>query len=34
VIDLPNHKKLMDIMRDDRDSMARNKVWKLIDLSP
>jgi len=31
-VDSPNHKEWMDAMKDDMDSMARNKVRKLIDL--
>ena len=33
-IDSPNYKELMEAMRDGIDSMARNKVWKLVDLPP
>ena len=33
-IDSPNHKAWMDAMRDKLDSIARNKVWKLVDLPP
>jgi len=31
-IDSPNHKEWMEAMRDEMDSMARNKVWELVDL--
>jgi len=33
-IDSPNHKEWMEAMRDEMDSMARNKVWELVDLPP
>jgi len=33
-IDSPNHKEWMIAMKDEMDSMARNKVWNLVDLSP
>jgi len=33
-IDSPNHKELMDAMRDEMDSVARNKVQELVDLPP
>ena len=33
-IDSPNHKEWMDSMKDEIDSMARNKVWELINLPP
>ena len=33
-IDSPSHKEWMDAMRDEMDSMARNKVWELVDLPP
>jgi len=33
-IDSPNHKEWMEAMRDEMDSMARNKVWELIDFPP
>jgi len=33
-IDSPSYKEWMDPMRDKRDSMARNKVWELVDLLP
>jgi len=33
-IDLLNHKELMDAMGDEMDSIARNKAWELVDLSP
>jgi len=29
-----NHKEWIDVMRDKIDSMARNKVWELVDLPP
>jgi len=34
VIDLPNPKEWMDAIRDEMDSMVRNKVWGLVDLPP
>jgi len=33
-IDSPNHKEWMDAIRDEMDSIARNKVWELVDLPP
>jgi len=33
-IDSSNHKEWMEAMRDGMDSMARNKIWKLVDLPP
>jgi len=33
-IDSPNHKEWMDAMRDEMDSMARNKVWEHVNLPP
>jgi len=33
-IDSPNHKEWMDAIKDEMDSMARNKVWELVDLLP
>ena len=30
----PNHKEWMDTMRDEMNSMARNKVWELVDFPP
>ena len=33
-IDSPNHKEWMEAMRDEMDSMARNKVWELVSLPP
>lgn len=33
-IDSPNHKHWMDAMRDEIDSMARNRIWELVDLPP
>jgi len=33
-IDSPNYKEWIDVIRDEMDSMARNKVWKLVDLPP
>jgi len=33
-IDSSNHKELIDAIRDEMDSMKRNKVWKLADLPP
>jgi len=31
-VDSPNYKEWMDAMKDEMDSMARNKVWKLVNL--
>jgi len=33
-IDSSNHKEWMKAMRDEMDSMVRNKVWELVDLPP
>ena len=33
-IDSPSHKEWMDAKRDEMGSMARNKVWELVDLPP
>ena len=33
-VDSPNHKEWMDTMEDEMDSMARSKVWELVDLPP
>jgi len=33
-IDSAKHKEWMDAMRDEMDSMGRNKVWKPVDLPP
>ena len=33
-VDSPNHKEWMDAIKDEMDSMARNKVWELVDLPP
>ena len=33
-IDSPNSKEWMDAMRDEMDSMMRNRVWELVDLPP
>jgi len=33
-VDSPNHKEWMDTMKDEMDSMARNKVMELVDLPP
>ena len=33
-IDSPNHKELMVDVKEETDSMVRNKVWELIGLSP
>jgi len=33
-VDSPNHKEWMDVMKDEMDSMARNKVWELVDRPP
>jgi len=34
VIDLPKHKEWIDNIKDEMESMVRNKVWKLVDLPP
>ena len=31
-VDSPKHKEWMDAIKDEMDSMVRNKVWELIDL--
>ena len=33
-VDSPNNKEWMDAMKDELESMARNKVWDLVDLPP
>ena len=33
-IDSPNDKQWIEAMRDEMDSMVRNKVWELVDLPP
>jgi len=33
-IDSPNQKQWIDAMRDEMDSMARNKIWELVYLPP
>jgi len=33
-LDSPHHKEWMNAKRDELDSMARNEVWKLVDLPP
>jgi len=33
-VDSPNHKEWMDAMKDEMDSMARNKIWELVDPPP
>ena len=33
-VDSPNHKEWIEALRDEMDSMTRNKVWKLVDLPP
>ena len=30
----PHHKEWMEAMRDEMDSMMRNKVWELVSLPP
>ena len=31
-VDSPNHKKWMDVIKYEMESMVRNKVWEVIDL--
>jgi len=33
-MDSPNHKEWIDAIRDEMDSMTRNKVWKVVDFRP
>jgi len=34
MIDSANYEEWMDTIRDEMDSMTRNKVWELVDLPP
>jgi len=33
-VNSPNQKEWMDAIKDEMDSMARNKVWELVDFPP
>jgi len=33
-VNSPNHKEWIDVIRDEIDSITRNKAWEFIDLPP